>query len=181
MPLLLIPLLLVVVVLLAVLLYPLGLVQRYRAGKARRRAWPWLAGANAWLLALSALLFLSGAWVSGHWIAHALRFAACGVLLGVVIGIVGIWTTRFEHAPEGAWYTPNRWLVLALTGLLAARIALGIWQAFWPAPAGAQSPLMALFADHASLFGMAGVVLGYYLSYAWALRHRLARLPRRRP
>jgi hypothetical protein len=180
MPLLLIPLLLVVVLLLAVLLYPLGLRQRYRAGIARRRAWPWLAGINAWLLAVSTVLFLAGAWISGHWVAHALRFAACGLLLGVVVGIAGIWTTRFEHAPEGAWYTPNRWLVLALTGLLAARIALGIWQALRPAPAGVQSPFMALLVDHASLFAMAGVLLGYYLAYAWALRHRLARGSRRR-
>lgn len=181
MPLLLIPLLLVAAVLLAVLLYPLGLVQRYRAGKARRRSWPWLAAANAWLLALSTLLFLAGAWVSGHWIAGALRFAACGVLLGVAIGIAGIWITRFEHSSDGAWYTPNRWLVLALTGLLAARIALGIWQAFRPVPAGARSPLVALLADHASLFGMAGMLLGYYLAYAWALRRRLSWPPRRRP
>lgn len=179
MPLLLIPLLFVVMLLLAVLLYPLGLVQRYRAGTARRRAWPWLAAANAWLLALSALLFLAGAWISAHWIAGALRFAACGVLLGAVIGIAGIRATRFEHAPDGAWYTPNRWLVLALTVLLAVRIALGIWQAFRPTSAGVESPLMALLVDHASLFGMAGVLLGYYLTYAWALRRRLSRPPRR--
>jgi hypothetical protein len=179
MPLLLIPLLLVVVLLLAVLLYPLGLWQRYRAGTARRRAWPWAVGVNAWLLALSALLFVAGAWISDHWVAHALRFAACGLLLGVVAGIAGILTTRFEHGSEGARYTPNRWLVLALTTLLAMRIALGIWQALRPAPAGAPSPFMALLADHASLFGMAGALLGYYLAYAWALRRRLGRWSRR--
>jgi len=65
--------------------------------------------------------------------------------------------------------------VLALTGLLAARIALGIWQALRPAPGGTQSPWLALLSDHASVFGMAGVLLGYYLGYAWALRARLSR------
>jgi len=174
MPLLLIPLVLVAVLALAVLLYPLGLLQRYRAGVARRRALPWLAGLNAWLLAVSSLLFLGSAWISGHWIAHALRYACCGWLLGVLLGIAGIWATRFEHRPEGAWYTPNRWLVLALTMLLAGRIAMGIWQALWP-PAGVQPPWLRMLADHASLFGMAGVLLGYYLGYAWALRARLSR------
>jgi len=182
MPLLLIPLLLVAVLLLAVLLvvllYPLGLVQRYRAGAARRRAWPWLARVNAWLLLLSTVLFVIGAWISGHWAAHALRFAAFGLLVGALVGIAGIWTTRFEHRPDGAWYTPNRWLVLVLTSLLAARIALGIWQALRPAPEATQSQWVALVAGHASLFGMAGVLLGYYLAYAWALRGRLARFPR---
>ena len=43
MPLLLIPLLLVFVVVLAALAYPFGLRQRYRSGKARRRARPWVA------------------------------------------------------------------------------------------------------------------------------------------
>ncbi|GAB3309465.1 DUF1453 domain-containing protein [Luteimonas notoginsengisoli] len=174
MPLLLIPLLLVAVLVLAVLLYPLGLVQRYRAGVARRRARPWLAGLNAWLLAVSALLFVASAWVGEHWVAHALLYACCGLLLGVLIGIAGIWTTRFEHHPEGAWYTPNRWLVFALTMLLAARIALGIWQTLWP-PSGVQPPWLRMLADHATLIGMAGVLLGYYLGYAWALRARLSR------
>ena len=175
MPLLLIPLLLVAALVLAVLLYPLGLVQRYRAGVARRRARPWLAGFNAWLLAVSALLFVASAWAAGHWVAHALRYACCGLLLGVVIGIAGIWATRFEHHPDGAWYTPNRWLVLALTTLLAVRIAIGIWQALWPPPSAMQPPWSTLLADHASLFGMAGVLLGHYLGYAWALRARLSR------
>ena len=174
MPLLLIPLVLVAVLALAVLLYPLGLVQRYRTGVARRRALPWLAGLNAWLLAVSSLLFLGSAWISGHWVALALRYACCGWLLGVLIGIAGIWATRFEHHPEGAWYTPNRWLVLALTTLLAGRIALGMWQALWP-PSGVQPTWLRMLADHASLFGMAGVLLGYYLGYAWALRARLSR------
>jgi len=180
MPLLLIPLLLVLLCVLVALAYPIGLVQRYRAGKARRFARGWLLKLNAWLLVVSVLLFLAGAWIGGHWIAQALPFAACGLLAGAVLGILGIWITRFEHHADGAYYTPNRWLVLALTLLLVARIALGVWQAWHRAPDDAASPLSAFLADHANVFAIGGVLFGYYFAYAWALLARMSRLAARR-
>ena len=47
MPLLLIPFLLIGGVLLFALLLPFSLIQRYRMGRARRRAIPWVVGLNA--------------------------------------------------------------------------------------------------------------------------------------
>lgn len=170
--LLLIPLLLVAVLLLWALALPFTLWQRYRSGKARRRAQPWVVRVNAWLLLASALLFLPSAWFSGHWIAGALAHAAIGMGLGVVLGLIGLWITRFETTPQGTYYTPNAWLALALTTLVALRIGLGLWQTLqrWHAAA----PLPVYLADHASLFSVAGLLLGYYLSYAWTLKRRLA-------
>ncbi|MFS8064226.1 MAG: hypothetical protein ACMG5Z_06510, partial [Luteimonas sp.] len=88
---LLLPLLVVAVFMLWVVLLPFALVQRYRNGRARRRAQSWMVRANAWLLAFSTLLFLLGAWISSRWLHAALRDATLGLMAGVVIGIAGLW------------------------------------------------------------------------------------------
>lgn len=171
--LLLLPLLLAAILALWVLLLPLAMVQRYRMGRARRRALPWVVHANAWLLAVSALLLMLGAWLGGHWIDHALRDAGAGLLAGIGVGIVGVWSSRFEATPRGLYYTPNRWLVLLLTSLLAARIVLGAWLG-WHSLQSAPAALQSVdWIDHAGLVVVGSVLLGYYLAYAWGLRRRL--------
>ena len=57
MPLLIVPLVILVLLVLWLLLLPLSLWQRYRMGKARRRAWPWMVKLNCWMLLLSACVF----------------------------------------------------------------------------------------------------------------------------
>lgn len=174
MPLLLIPLLIVGVIALWAVLLPIALLQRYRHGKARRRAQGWVVKGNAVLLAISALLFLLGAWIGTRWIDGALQSACTGLGIGVATGVAGVWLTRFEATGNGLYYTPNRWLVLSLTTLVAARIALGFWQLWqrWRTDpvAGWQ-----LLSDHASLFAVGGILLGYYLAYTWGLRGRIVR------
>lgn len=169
--LLLIPLIVLVVVALWALLLPFSLWARYRAGRARRRAQGWVIRANAWLLVASVAIYLLSAWIASHWVAPALRDAAIGALAGGAIGIVGLWLTRFERDDAGFFYTPNRWLVLGLTMLVAARIAFGMWLALRDV---AGTP--AAWLEAGSLFAVGGVLLGYYLAYTWGLR---ARLPRR--
>jgi len=173
MPVLLLVLLVVlVVVALWALLLPLSLWARYRAGRARRRAQGWVVRANAWLLVGSMVMYLASAWIASHWIAPTLRDATLGALAGAALGIVGLWLTRFEREAGALVYTPNRWLVLGLTGLVAARLLAGLWFA-WHRGLAADAWLQA-----GSLFGVGGVLLGYYLAYTWGLR---ARLPRRGP
>ena len=154
------------------LLLPFALLQRYRHGKARRRAQPLAVRINTGMLLASVPLFVLGAWASSRWIPGAATFALTGLGAGIVIGITGLWFSRFETTPQGLYYTPPAWLVLALTGLVAARIALGIWQALQRWHGGGALP--AVLADHASLFAVGGVLLGYYLAYAWGLKRRLA-------
>lgn len=169
--LLLIPLLVLVVVALWALLLPVSLWARYRAGRARRRAQGWVIRANAWLLAVSCGLYLLSAWIASNWLGDALRDAVSGALAGIGIGIVGLWLTCFEPDDSGFHFTPNRWLVLALTALIAARIAVGLWLA-WHAAGDAADPVDA-WLRAGSLFGVGGVLLGYYLAYTWGLRARL--------
>ncbi len=174
MPLLVLPLLLLAVVLAWLLLLPVALLQRYRRGRARQRAVPWIVGANAWLLALSAAGLVAGAWLAQRWIDGALHFVLAGLAVGAASGVLGIAVARIEITPQGRFHTPNPWLVLVLTTLVAARIALGLWQAWVHLQAGQAAS--GLLAGQGSLLGLAAVLLGHYLAYAWGLRRAL-RLP----
>lgn len=172
MPLLLIPIGVAALLALWLLLMPVALWQRYRRGHARRRAVPWALRLNAWSLLLSALLLLATAALLGAWVDAALSHAALGLLAGIATGIVGVWLTRFEHTAAGVFYTPNRWLALALTLVVAARVALGLagLAPLWREGGAATD----WAARQGGLLAVGGLLLGYHLGYAWALRRRLA-------
>ena len=173
MQLLLIPLVVVVMVLLWALLLPLALIQRYRYGKSRRRAIGWAVSLNLFASFVSLLLFFFSAWIAGYWIADATVYAAVGASLGLLLGTAGLALTRFEPEPGGVYYTPNRWLVLGLTLIVAARLGFGLLQALhlW----GQQDAREAWLSRQGSLLAVGGMMLGYYLSYTWGLRRRCRR------
>jgi hypothetical protein len=170
MPLLLLPLLVMALVLLWLLLMPFALWQRYRSGRARRRAVRWVVTLNAWSLLVSVVLFLSGAWIAGHWVDAALAHGGAGLLTGMLLGVVGLALTRFEATSQGMFYTPNRWLVLALTLTVAGRIGYGLYrmEQAWVSDIHA-----AWLAQQGSVLAVGGLLLGHYLTYAWGLRWRL--------
>lgn len=172
---LLLPLLLPLLLALMVLLMPLSMVQRYRRGRARRRVQPWVVSANAWLLAVSGLVFLVAAAAIGYWVADALRDAVVGLLVGVLVGMAGLRLDRLEVQPEGLFRTPNRWLVLGLSLLLVLRIVLGVWLAWGDAQA--DTGALALI-NRGGLLAVGGVLLGFALATAWGLRARVSRLRR---
>lgn len=171
MPLLLLPLLLAGLVVLWLLLLPLLLLQRYRSGRARQRAIGWVVGVNAWSLLASAVLLLAGAWLGQRWMADALPFAAGGLAVGIFLGVLGTRLATLEYTQGAVFHTPNRWLALLLTGLVAIRIALGMWQAWLHLDAG--HALGGLLEQQGSLFALAGLLMGHYLAYAWGLRRAL--------
>ena len=174
MQLLLIPLLVLVMVLLWALLLPVALIQRYRYGKSRRRAIGWTVALNLFASFVSMLLFFFSAWIAGHWIVDAPVYAAIGVSLGLLLGLVGLALTRFEPEAGALYYTPNRWLVLALTTIVAARLGFGLLQALhlW----GEQAARGAWLSRQGGLLAVGGMMLGYYLSYALGLHRRCRRL-----
>ena len=169
MPVLLLPALLLVRVLVWALLLPVALWQRYRRGRARRRATPWLVRANAWALLASTAVFVAGAWVAGLWVEGALSHAAVGLAAGVALGIVGLWLTRFDReATDG--FVRTGW---ALPPGVAGRVSLGLWQLgrLWRVDGSEHAWL----AQQGGLLAVAGVLLGHYLAYTWGLRRRLPR------
>lgn len=170
--LLLLPVLVMALVLLWLLLLPFALWQRYRSGRARRRAARWVTAVNAWSLLVSACVFVASAWLTSHWIDGALRHALAGLAAGALAGILGLALTRFEVTPQGLFYTPNRWLVLALTLVVVARLAFGVYRMAQAWTAGGHA---AWLSQQGSVLAVGGLVLGHYLAYAWGLRGRLRR------
>ena len=174
----------VAIILLGVLgfiaLIPLSLVLRYRASTTRRLARRWVATLNIVVLALSATLFLLGAAITNVWVTQAFSYAVAGFAVGCVIGVLGLWLSRWEATPDTLHYTPNRWLVLALTLVVTTRVLYGFWRgwhawqstpddASWLAAAGAAGSLAA-----------GAVVIGYYLAYSLGVRRRVTRHARAR-
>jgi hypothetical protein len=166
-----VPLLVVAVLLLAlfvpVVLMPLSVVLRYRAGTARRLARGWVATVNVLAVGLSVTLFLLAAAVTSLWVPRAFSYSVLGLLAGGLLGLIGLWVSRWEPAPESLHYTPNRWLVLALMVVVSSRMAYGILRAWhaWRTTPGDASWLAASGA--AGSLAAGGLVLGYYLAY-WA-------------
>ena len=160
----------------AVALMPLMLIARYRAGRARRLARPWIATLNVLLLCFSVLCFLLATAVTNVWVDRALAASLAGLGVGCILGVVGLQLSRWEVAPGSLHYTPNRWLVLAITLVVAAKVLYGVARA-WSAwsVTGGDTSLIAAFGIPGSL-GAAGVVLGYYLAYGIGLRRRISQL-----
>ncbi len=174
MPLLLIPLAVLALFALWLLLLPLSLWARYRNGRARRRAQGWVVRGNAWLVAISLPLFVLSSWMTTRWVPDALRDAVIGLLAGTLLGIVSLWLTRFERDGQTLWYTPNRWLMLMLTTVVAMRILAGLWVG-WRHLASHAPSALASWLDAGAWAAIAGLFLGYGVAYLWGLRARLPR------
>lgn len=173
MPLLVIPAVLLLVLAFALVMLPLSIVLRFRAGSTRRRAWGWMVSLNLFAACLSAAMLLATAAVSNRWIPHSFRFVLLGLLGGFALGVIGLALSRWEATPRGLHYTPNRWLILLITVVVSARILYGFgraWNAFQSTPAG-DSWLAASGA--AGSMGAGAAVLGYYVMYWAGLSRRL--------
>jgi hypothetical protein len=172
MPLLLVP---VLVVLAVIALVPLSIVQRYRMGTSRQRARGWLATLNVAGLLLSCALFLASAALTAVWVPGALTYAATGLLLGGLLGLIGLWLTRWEPTAGALHFTPNRWLVLGLMLVITARICYGLWRAWHTWRAGLEGAPWFVASGLAGSIAAGAVVLGYYLTYWVGVRRRYRR------
>ena len=166
-------LILVLLPLVLIALMPLILIQRYRVGTARRMARPWLATLNVALMVFSALCFLAGAAVTAVWVPNAFLAAASGLALGAGLGLVGLMLTRWESTAAVLHYTPNRWLVLAVTLIVSARVMYGLWRSWTVAEAGVYGTPMVLAFGIPDSLAVGGTVIGYYFAYAIGVRRRI--------
>jgi hypothetical protein len=171
-PLLIIP---VLVVLALIVLIPISIVQRYRVGTSRQRARGWLTALNLGALSLSALLFLVSAAFTNIWVPDALRYTVGGLAAGCLLGIAGLWLTRWEPSLGTLHYTPNRLLVLVITLLVAARVMYGFWRGWESWRAGVSGESWFVAAGVASSMAAGAIVIGYYLTYWYGVRRRLKR------
>ena len=97
-----------------------------------------------------------------------------GIAIGVVLSYVGLRSTRFESTPEGLYFTPNARIGIALSLLLAARIAYRFYE-MSTMQVTARSGQMQDFTRSPLTLALVGMLLAYYAAYAIGLlRHRRA-------
>jgi hypothetical protein len=167
----------IAVVLAFIALIPLSLILRFRAGTMRRRAIGWMITLNFFGTLVSVLLFLLAAAVTTNWVPGTLTYTAAGLAIGNVLGVAGLVLTRWEVVSGRLHYTPNRWLVLAITLVVTARVGYGFYRS-WEAWQATLDRMAWVAASGVSASMSAGaVVLGYYLLYWAGVRRRLRRLP----
>ena len=157
---------------------PFALIFRYRTGTRRRRARGWVATLNAISLAISATIFLISAAITTRWIPFSFSSAAFGLACGAILGLLGLWLTRWERDGVSLFYTPSRLLVLAVTLVVSVRIAYGFWRGWnsWRAAQEGTSWITAMGIPGSLAAG--AVVIGYYLVYWAGVRSRALRVVR---
>jgi hypothetical protein len=161
-------------------LVPLSLFLRYRAGTARRGARLWVAVLNLAAVSVSTSLLLIAAAITSYWLPIALRYTLLGLAGGCLLGLLGLWLSRWEATPRSLHYTPSRALVLAITLVVTARLLYGLWRAWhaWHSTPGDTSWLAASGAAGSMAAG--ALVLGYYLAYWAGVWRRIGRHRRTR-
>jgi hypothetical protein len=172
-PLLILLIAVVLFMLLAIVLIPVGIVQRYRLGTRRQKARGWLAAINVVGLAISIALFLLAASLTNIWVPDVTQYTVAGLAGGALLGVLGLSLTKWESGLDALHYTPNRVLVLGLTLVVSARIVYGLWRSWesWRAGLSGQSWFVA--AGLAGAMAAGAVVLGYYFVYWFGVRRRL--------
>jgi len=170
-----VPLLLLVLAIPVILiaLTPLLLMQRYRAGTARRQARRWLATLMLIATALSTVIFLFVAAITTIWVPDAFLAAIAGLCVGGVLGGLGLALTRWELTPRTMHYTPNRWLVLAITLMVSVRVLYGLWRSWVMARAGVEGTSLVMAFGIPESLAVGAAVVGYYLAYSAGLRWRI--------
>ena len=163
------------IVLAFIALIPFSLLQRFRRGTMRRRAVRWMTGLNFGGTLLSVLLFLAGSAITTRWIPGTLTYTAAGLAAGCVLGGLGITLTRWEVAAGRLYYTPNRWLVLAITLIVTARVFYGFYRSYQAWQATLDRMAWVAASGAAASMSAGAVVLGYYLVYWAGVRRRLRR------
>ena len=173
------PLLIVGLVLAALLLplvlLPLSVIQRYRVGTARRPARVWVANLNIVGFLVSAGVVVVTAAVAAFWAPSALPATSGALLAGALFGLIGLSLSKWEMHAGHLYFTPNRWLVAALTLLVVARLGYGAWR-FWDAwlQLGDEAGWVSSTAVSGSLAAGA-LLIGYGLGFWSAVRWRIAR------
>ena len=175
MPFLLVPLVLLGAIFLAVLFIPVSLVLRYRAGRTRREARPWIASLNIAALVLSVVLWLTTVALTSFWVSGVSGYALSGLAIGGGLGIAGLALTRWESASGRLHFTPNAWIVLFITVVVAARIAYGSWRTWHAWETGFDHTSSTVLDGIRGSLAAAGIVLGYYLTFWLGVLRRTRR------
>ena len=90
-----------------------------------------------------------------------------GVGIGAGLAVYGLRATRFEVTPDGMYYVPNAHIGVALSSLLALRVAYRLFESYF-ATAGFTEPPASFVRSPLTLL-IVGTLAGYYAWYALGL------------
>ena len=169
----------ILIVLAVIALIPISIIQRLRVGISRRQARGWVAALNLIAVGLSVALFLLGAFVTSRWVPEALTYTLAGLGVGGFLGVIGTALTRWEYVERRAYYTPNRWLVIAITLVVTARVLYGFWRSWEAWRTSIDTMTWVAASGLAASMSAGAVVLGYYAIF-WIGIYARARRDRAR-
>ena len=171
------PIILVLVIVLvgSILLIPLSIILRFRTGTARRQARQWVATINLAGVTASVVVLMISALITSYWVPDTLTYAMVGIAAGAILGGIGLAFTRWETGARHVHYTPNPWIVLAITSVIALRLAYGLWHSWAAWRATPDSAASVAASGVAGSMSAGAVVLGYYLVFWAGIRRRLHR------
>jgi hypothetical protein len=164
---------LVGVILLAILLMPVSLVMRYRAGRTRRQARGWAAALNIAALTLSIVLWLTATALASFWTPGSLHYGLAGLAIGGLLGIIGLALTRWDATPGRLHFTPNAWIVFFITIVVAARIIYGLWRTWHAWQSGFDHTSLVVIDGIRGSLAAAGIVLAYHFTFWLGVLRRL--------
>src|SRR5687768_9574907 len=144
-------------------------------GTARRQARQWLVSINLAGVACSVAVLLVVALIANTWVPDAFTYTLAGLAVGCVLGAIGTALTRWEYGSRGLQYTPNRWIVLTVTAIVASRLAYGFWRSWAAWRASVESMTWVAAAGVAGSTYAGAAVLGYYLVFWAGVRRRIRR------
>lgn len=100
---------------------------------------------------------------------HPLRAAVelGGVLVGIGLAVYGLRLTKFENTADGLYYTPNAHIGIALSLLLAGRVAYRLFQVYVSTSGFVEPPQV--FVRSPPTLLVVGTLAGYYAWYALGL------------
>jgi hypothetical protein len=162
-------------ILAVVLLMPVSLVMRYRAGRTRRQARRWIASLNIAALALSVVLWLTATGLTSFWVPGSLEYALVGLAIGGLLGVIGLALTRWDATSDRLHFTPNAWIVLFITVVVGARITYGVWRTWHAWEAGLDHTSLVVVDGIRGSLAAAGIVLGYQLTFWLGVLQRVRR------
>jgi hypothetical protein len=148
------------------------LYSRVRRSLGRQRLSPWRPWITVTILPLVIVLLALQSRAQPTLIGASL---ACGVAVGIALGVLGLRLTRFEASADGLYYTPSAHLGIALSALLVGRILWRLLVNGLPGAPGAASPPQHALTPLTVL--LVATLAGYYVTYAigllrWSIRSR---------
>jgi hypothetical protein len=141
------------------------LYSRIRRSIGRQTLSKWRPWVTVVVFPLIIAMFALGAFAQPARVGALLGALAGAIAAGALLGVFGTRHTKFEHTPEGLFYTPNAHIGIALSVLFVGRVIYRMFQVY----SMEARPVPADFTSSPLTLAIFGLLAGYYVTYAIGL------------